>query len=73
MIKQSIGFILVAVVLGIEPASAGSFSSGKYPGQSQRSPDSGYCPGILRHVYHMSDCARIYRDYYQAHPEKRPK
>lgn len=73
MIKRSVSFLLVAVALGIEPASAGSFSSGKYPGQSQRSPDSGCCPGILRHAYHISDCARIYRDYYRAHPEERPK
>lgn len=73
MIKQSVAFILVAVALGIQPASAGSFSSGKYPGQSQRSPDSGYCPGILRHVYRLSDCAHIYQRYYQVHPELRPK
>jgi hypothetical protein len=73
MITKSVSFILVAVALSIEPASAGSFSSGKYPGQSQRSPDSGYCPGIMRHVYHISDCVRIYHQYYQAHPEARPK
>lgn len=72
MIKQWFGFILVAALLGVGPASAGSAMSGKYPGQSQRSPDSGYCPGILRHVYHLGDCRRIYRDYYQQHPEARP-
>jgi hypothetical protein len=72
MIKQCIGFILTAALLGVEPASAGSFSSGKYPGQSQRSADSGYCPGIVRHVYHLSDCRRIYHDYYEKHPEVRP-
>jgi hypothetical protein len=71
MIKQSV-FILVAVALGIEPASASGMRA-KYPGQSQRSPDSGYCPGVLGHVYHISDCARIYHKYYQAHPEVRPK
>jgi hypothetical protein len=72
MIKQCIGFILVAALLGVKPASAGSASSGKYPGQSQRSVDSGYCPGIMRHVYHLSECRRIYQDYYQKHPEVRP-
>jgi len=72
MIKQCIGFILVAALLGVEPAAAGSGSSGKYPGQSQRSIDSGYCPGVMRHVYHLSECGRIYHDYYQKHPEVRP-
>jgi hypothetical protein len=74
MIKQciGIGFILVAALLGVEQALAGSASSGKYPGQSQRSIDSGYCPGIMRHVYHLSDCRRIYHVYYQKHPELRP-
>lgn len=72
MTKQCIAFIVVAALLGIGPASAGSAMSGKYPGQSQRSPDSGYCPGIQRHVYHLSDCRRIYQKYYQSHPEVRP-
>jgi hypothetical protein len=56
MIKQRVGFILVAALVGVEPASAGSASSGMYPGQSQRSVDSGYCPGTLRHHYHLSQC-----------------
>lgn len=86
MIKQGIGFILIATLLGVEPAPApaaglGSAgpgpdfggTSGKYPGQSQRSINSGYCPGVLRHVYHLSDCRHAYKEYYQAHPELRPK
>lgn len=73
MIKQCISFIMVAALVGVEQASAGSASSGKSPGQSQRSIDSGYCPGVMRHVYHLNECGRIYRDYYQTHPEVRPR
>jgi hypothetical protein len=59
MIKQRVGFLLVAALLGVEPASAGSASAGMYPGQSQRSIDSGYCPGTLRHHYHLSQCPHV--------------
>ena len=56
LFKQCIGFILVVALLGVEAA----WTSGKLPGQSQRSIDSGYCPGSKIHVYHVSNCARIY-------------
>src|ERR1039458_2711932 len=58
--------ISLPALLGVEAAWAGSLSNGKMPGQSQRSIDSGYCPGSKIHVYHVSNCARIY-------PEDRAK
>jgi hypothetical protein len=60
----------VVALLGIEPAWASSLSAGKYPGQSQRSIDSGYCPGALRHTYHLSNCPQIYPtgQHHLAHP-----
>ena len=72
MIKQCIGFILVAALLGVQPASASSGMMGKYPNKSMMSPDLGYCPGVLRHAAHISDCGRMYHKYYQKHPEVRP-
>jgi hypothetical protein len=54
--------ISLPALLGVEAA----WASGKLPGQSQRSIDSGYCPGSKIHVYHVSNCARIY-------PEDRAK
>jgi hypothetical protein len=61
MIKQYIGLILAAALLGAEPASASSQGAGRMPGQSQRSVDSGYCPGTQIHVYHLSACAHYDR------------
>jgi hypothetical protein len=60
LFKQCIGFILVVALLGVEAAWAGSLSNGRMPGQSQRSIDSGYCPGSKIHVYHLSNCAHLY-------------
>ena len=54
--------ISLPALLGVEAAWAGSLSSGKMPGQSQRSIDSGYCPGSKIHVYHLSNCAHLYTE-----------
>jgi hypothetical protein len=72
MIKQYIGFILVAALLSVEPAAASSQSAGRMPGQSQRSIDSGYCPGTQIHVYHLSACAHYdgAGKHIPAHPNK---
>ena len=58
--------ILLPALLGVEAAWAGSLSNGRMPGQSQRSLDSGYCPGSKIHVYHLRNCAHLY-------PEDRAK
>jgi hypothetical protein len=72
MIKQYTGFILIAALLGAGPALASSQSAGRMPGQSQRSLDSGYCPGTQIHVYHLSACAHYDRagKRIPAHPTK---
>jgi hypothetical protein len=60
MIKHATGFIILGAALWeVNPASAQAYlgpNQAKQHFQSMRSADSGYCPGTLNHVYHLSEC-----------------